>query len=264
MEPLSNNRHVFCNIHCELRFKCAEQHCNHRAERGFLTCADPAHRSLQEQYQAEGKALFQLKRRLEKLKISQPEDAMPESRPDTLQEALHSDDTIPTTPPAYLLDDPAVSFTGPHDGTEVESSFTCSGKTDGTIKNLKARFGRRRTHNEELCVTSCGMTLGRATFYVAEGLNGVRVRANTFLLVIRKLMYWYSSSGKNCFPPNGHFPTSCGMTTTVGCNRCSKLMVIVILRIVLFLLMFSTLRANIRNGTHFVGPSVTHTSGWTW
>jgi hypothetical protein len=36
-------------------------------------------------------------------------------------------------------------------------------------------FGRRRTHNEELCVASCGVILGRATCYGSEAPNGVRV-----------------------------------------------------------------------------------------
>ncbi|KAH9965569.1 hypothetical protein BGW80DRAFT_1254963 [Lactifluus volemus] len=39
---------------------------------------------------------------------------------------------------------------------------------------VKARFGRKRTHNEELCVASCGVILGRAAFFGSEGPNGVR------------------------------------------------------------------------------------------
>jgi hypothetical protein len=52
----------------------------------------------------------------------------------------------------------------------------CDGKPEtGNRRRLRARFGRKRTHNEELCVTSCGVILGRATFYGSEAPNGIRV-----------------------------------------------------------------------------------------
>lgn len=51
----------------------------------------------------------------------------------------------------------------------------CSEKPAEGLRKAFARFGRRRTHNEELCVASCGVILGRATFYGAEGPNSVRV-----------------------------------------------------------------------------------------
>ncbi|KAI0052237.1 hypothetical protein FA95DRAFT_1580111 [Auriscalpium vulgare] len=38
----------------------------------------------------------------------------------------------------------------------------------------KARFHRRWTHNEELCVYTCGVIAGRATFFGSESPNGVR------------------------------------------------------------------------------------------
>ncbi|KAF6763614.1 hypothetical protein DFP72DRAFT_1136202 [Ephemerocybe angulata] len=57
---------------------------------------------------------------------------------------------------------------------EVGEEDLCAGKKSGGNRGLKARFGRRRTHNEELCVASCGVILGRATFYGSEAPNGVR------------------------------------------------------------------------------------------
>ncbi|KAF8065382.1 hypothetical protein FPV67DRAFT_1419290 [Lyophyllum atratum] len=58
-------------------------------------------------------------------------------------------------------------------------SVGCGGeKPSAGNRTLKARFGRRRTHNEELCVGSCGIIMGRATFYGSEAPNGVR----TFLM----------------------------------------------------------------------------------
>lgn len=51
----------------------------------------------------------------------------------------------------------------------------CDGKSAGGNRQVKACFGRRRTHNKELTVYSCGIIRGRATFYGSEAPNGVRV-----------------------------------------------------------------------------------------
>lgn len=60
---------------------------------------------------------------------------------------------------------------------ESNSDVGCEGKPDTGNRKLQARFGRRRTHNDELCVTSCGVILGRATFYGSEAQSGVIVSA---------------------------------------------------------------------------------------
>jgi len=57
----------------------------------------------------------------------------------------------------------------------IDSAGVCDEKPEQGNKSLRARFGRKWTHNEELCVASCGVILGRATFYGSEAPNGVRV-----------------------------------------------------------------------------------------
>jgi hypothetical protein len=47
-------------------------------------------------------------------------------------------------------------------------------------KKVRAQFGRRRTHNEQIIVTPCGMIIARETFYGAEGVATVVV--STWLL----------------------------------------------------------------------------------
>ncbi|KAH9851669.1 hypothetical protein C2E23DRAFT_869110 [Lenzites betulinus] len=49
----------------------------------------------------------------------------------------------------------------------------CNAKSPEGNKRIRALFGRRRTHNEELAVASCGVILGRATFYGSEAIGGV-------------------------------------------------------------------------------------------
>jgi hypothetical protein len=63
----------------------------------------------------------------------------------------------------------------------VEDVNTCDGKPETGNRKIRAQFGRKRTHNEQLCVGSCGVILGRATFYGSEAPNGVRVRFYTFI-----------------------------------------------------------------------------------
>jgi hypothetical protein len=56
-----------------------------------------------------------------------------------------------------------------------EHEYVCDGKSTWGNKVLQARFGRRQTHNEQLCVFSCGVVAGRTTFFGSEVPNGVRV-----------------------------------------------------------------------------------------
>lgn len=53
-----------------------------------------------------------------------------------------------------------------------------SSTPSGPKAKIKARLGRSWTHNEQLCVATCGVILGRATFYGSEAVNGTRVSRN--------------------------------------------------------------------------------------
>ncbi len=52
---------------------------------------------------------------------------------------------------------------------------TCNDKPEIGNCKLRVQFGRKHTHNEQLCVASGGVILGRVTFYGSEAPNGVRV-----------------------------------------------------------------------------------------
>ena len=58
---------------------------------------------------------------------------------------------------------------------ETELKGKCRGKNKTQTRKLKARFGRNRTHNDELCVYTCGIIAGRAVMFGSEAPNGVRV-----------------------------------------------------------------------------------------
>ncbi|EJF65881.1 hypothetical protein DICSQDRAFT_143244 [Dichomitus squalens LYAD-421 SS1] len=138
-EPLPSQRARFCSKHAYQNHICVVIDCTAQASHGFQTCPDPAHRELEDP--SRRSALFVLRRRLERLHMSSVED-----------------DGVGTS--AEL--------------TEVDVDGECPSKSDeGNIKP-RARFGRRRTHNEQLIVATCGIILARATMFGSEGVDGAR------------------------------------------------------------------------------------------
>lgn len=47
-------------------------------------------------------------------------------------------------------------------------------------KRIRAQFGRKRTHNEQLIVCPCGVIVARTTFYGAEAISAVIVCITAF------------------------------------------------------------------------------------
>jgi len=137
------------------------------AESGHKTCALREHRKLEEWNDERNKAMFQLKKRLERLNTSQPHSSLPQ-----------------TDMPASE----AIEMTFGDEEVLVDQDGLCdSDKPEEGNRRPRARFGRRWTHDEELCVASCGIILGRATFYGSEAPNGVRVRISSFIHYARTL-----------------------------------------------------------------------------
>ncbi len=141
-----------CPDHLYLDRVCAVLDCANDVESGFKTCNILQHRNLEVYDRMQGKAMFQLKRRLERVRAIQTNDA------------LSSTDAMPEADQEVYID----------------TDGLCDGKPETGNRKLRARFGRKRTHNEELCVSSCGIILGRATFFGSEAPNGVRVCSHLY------------------------------------------------------------------------------------
>lgn len=155
--PLESARHRYCSYHAHLSDLCVVVSCNTLAEIGFKTCLDLDHRALETKYDMAGKAMFQLRRRLERVKSYQTHNA------------------LATNPNS---DKSTEDFEGSGVGDDQDTEVTaddCDGKPSTGNQKIRARFGRRRTHNDELCVASCGVILGRTTFYGSEAPSAVRV-----------------------------------------------------------------------------------------
>ncbi|KAF6756540.1 hypothetical protein DFP72DRAFT_846432 [Ephemerocybe angulata] len=127
-----------CGVYdCKRPANCAKS----VVEKDYRTCPDPKHRVFETWVNEKNKAMFQLKQRKANAEAGRIEQPLSKSGdPD-------SDSKF-----------------------EVDNEDICKEKTKTKIK---AHFSQRRTHNEELCVASCGVILGRATFYGLEALNGV-------------------------------------------------------------------------------------------
>ena len=141
---LPSQRALFCSQHIHLSTVCVVDGCDSQARPGFRTCPEKSHSNLEDI--VGHSALFQLCGRLEHLKV------LPEN-----MEGGHS-----------VLDEML----------EVDENGECPEKLDTGNSKPRARFGRRRTHNEQLCVATCGVILGRATFFGSEAINGARVHSS--------------------------------------------------------------------------------------
>ena len=108
-----------------------------------------------------GQARFQLQERLKRARIAHPNDAIAEEV--DLAELADVDDTENE----FRFDDEGrVQMEGPEDNAHREARST---------KKVRAQFGRKRTHNEQIIVAPCGMILARETFYGAEAVSSVVV-----------------------------------------------------------------------------------------
>jgi hypothetical protein len=172
MEPLPgknirNAKPRYCQTHQDLEMKCATVDCNNPAISPFKTCSKPDCRRLEENYKATGTSMFQLKARLarNRERLTGKNTLAPFQASAAAEIGLVVD---AESAMEALEGDEAVEV-------EMEIDGTCDGKSGDRRRKLKGRFGRNRTHNDELCVYSCGMIAGRAAMYGSEAPNGVRV-----------------------------------------------------------------------------------------
>jgi hypothetical protein len=157
MTPLASHHRHFCPDHEHLTLKCAVIECEAVVAVGHRTCNNPDHRALETAYFSRGKALFQLRSRLRKVGVAVQEDSVP-----------------PGTLPREDEDDEVIIESGRNGPVVVP--LDCEGKPEAGNRTLRAYFGARRTHNEQLIMRSCGVILSRATFFGSEAISAVNVR----------------------------------------------------------------------------------------
>lgn len=127
---------------------CVITECNRSARSGQRTCDDPAHRKYEDYRNLKGKGFFLLRQRLQRAGVQQPSTS------------LHLDSLVAEDDLADMEDDDVADLTH---------------KSDKGNRPSKAMFARRRTHNEQLVVCTCGIIAARATMFGAEAISGVEV-----------------------------------------------------------------------------------------
>ncbi|KAF7372143.1 hypothetical protein MVEN_00073200 [Mycena venus] len=140
-EPLRSNRHRFCLGHDDRHYICAVEGCEAAVEHDFLTCHNADHRLLETNHKKRDKALFQLRGRLQRANVSHPNDAF--------EAEVTAEEVEESTSPAKCEAD----------------------KDPQGNRKLRALFGRRRTHNEQIFVRPCGIIVACATFYGSESVS---------------------------------------------------------------------------------------------
>ncbi|KZT62164.1 hypothetical protein CALCODRAFT_418449, partial [Calocera cornea HHB12733] len=144
--PLTSNRARFCSTHAQRELLCAVEGCNAPRQADSLTCTILEHQALEARYKAPGKSFSLLTRRRRQVY----------GRGDVLNEEVIE----------MELD---AEEEGQPSGVQLDSLP----RKEKKKKVLRARFGRNRTHNEQLIVRPCGVIVGRGTFYGAEALGSV-------------------------------------------------------------------------------------------
>lgn len=156
--PLATARDRYCFEHRSSGSLCSIRGCEESIVMGKLTCANALHQAIENIYEVRGQSRFQLQERCQRAHVAHPVDSIAEER---------------------SLNDVA-------DEEEVEEEFTVNDTATGAgvipttstnfpqlqvKKRLRAQFGRKRTHNDQVLVTPCGIILARETFYGAEAIS---------------------------------------------------------------------------------------------
>ena len=164
--PLANQRHRFCPTHTTRNNICAIRDCENNIVFGTLACDEPTHQAVWKHHQARGQAQFTLRARLQRARMAGAASSMPAAGDVENLEDLEPPETVF----ALGADGQVVA--------EEDSPEECPDKPDVGNQKLRAQFGRKRTHNEQIIVAPCGVIIARATFYGAEALHTAAVSAS--------------------------------------------------------------------------------------
>ena len=156
-EPLISSRDRYCQTHRNENQVCAIIGCAEPAVAGFKTCKEPLHCTIEETHNVRGQARFQLKERLRRARVAHPVDGSVQQDIDLSALAADDSDDI------FEVDANNAVLASP--GTALDES------QPQVKQRLRAQFGRKRTHNEQVLVAPCGVILGRTTFFNAEAIS---------------------------------------------------------------------------------------------
>lgn len=125
-----------------------------------LTCGNKTHEAVESLYRLRGQSRFQLQKQLQHARVAHPNDGIAEER--SLEEVADEEGIDEE----FIVNDDASMGVLP-----MVAATSTNFPQLQVKKRVKANFGRKRTHNEQVLVTPCGVILARETFYGAEAIS---------------------------------------------------------------------------------------------
>ncbi|KAL4263779.1 hypothetical protein AB1N83_006099 [Pleurotus pulmonarius] len=145
LTDLANNHSRFCANHQSLDGDCAIIGCSQPVQPRSSVCHLAHHIAVEQTHRDRCQSRFQLQERLQRARVAHLNDALPHDIP--------TSDLIDTT--------------------EQDEEFEVAPLGEPAKVKIRAQFGRKRTHNEQIFVAPCGIIIARETFYNAEGIKSV-------------------------------------------------------------------------------------------
>ncbi|TFK91005.1 hypothetical protein K466DRAFT_573933 [Polyporus arcularius HHB13444] len=155
---LASRHDIWCPEHAYLAQKCAVVDCDANRTAQFRTCDIAEHRALELAYRKDySRSMHQLRARLRAAGVEVPGE-------DDEDEVIVTGD---------LEDIEGAVRVEEASSMPLDDNLQCDGKASGSKSTLKARMGRRRTHNEQVVARPCGVYLSRATLFGFEAVSAV-------------------------------------------------------------------------------------------
>ena len=162
--PLTSNRHHYCPSHDGHHHICAVEGClqpvasrSSPDDPARQTCNIEAHAALEKQHKQWGSAFFQLRGKLQRAHVAHPVD---------------SDAAEPTVEEVKEME------------LDSNADSACPSKPEAENRKIRALFGRRRTHNEQIMVRPCGIIVARQMFFGSETTPQTVVSAQFYLVLM--------------------------------------------------------------------------------
>jgi hypothetical protein len=168
--PLSKNRDRYCKHHQDSAGTCAIIGCSTPIVSNSKTCADKDHQAIEKIHMERGQSRFQLQERLTRARVAHPNDSLGKEVTNISELADVDEDNE-----EFEL------LMGKMTSTQANHT---SGLANSQKKKVRAQFGRKRTHNEQIIVAPCGMIMARETFFGAEAVSSVVVSDSLLVVII--------------------------------------------------------------------------------
>lgn len=161
------------------------------------TCSELPHRQLEQAYFQRGKGISKLRQRLKNAGVSTGLAWGGEVDGRIQLESETAEPDLDVVVEVDVLADEGIAPLALPDN-EAE----CDGKAEAGNRRLKAFFGRRRTHNEQLIMRSCGVIIARATFFGSEAISAVNVSQLFVFNLLQSIIFVRSLQRPYFQPPN--------------------------------------------------------------